>query len=141
MIPSDEALRQHWMRSCWILHMWGQADSNNMVLKPITNCGCDNKIKIVWDTKQNMEAIRNQVLVLTSGCKCKTGCTSEWCSCRKKQQQCTEGCQCLNCTNITDTDTNDKWELAAEEPNEDIDVDELMDWVFGNDTDSESEDT
>ena len=36
------------------------------------------------------------------------------------------------------------WELEAEETNEDIDVDEMVDWVFGedcNDTDSESEDT
>lgn len=32
MIPSTEALFYHWKRTCWILHMWGQADENDMTL-------------------------------------------------------------------------------------------------------------
>ena len=30
MIASDEALMLHWKRTCWVLHMWNQADSSEM---------------------------------------------------------------------------------------------------------------
>ena len=35
MVPSDEALKLHWKRSCWVIHMWKQSDQNRMVLEPI----------------------------------------------------------------------------------------------------------
>ena len=103
----------------------------------------------------NVQTIRERVHVLLRGCKCVTGCATGRCSCKKKEKECSEGCQCLNCTNIStghdkdpeDTEIN---ELVLEESQKTNDeVDELMDWVFGEetdntlspDTDSEEEDT
>ena len=88
MIPSNEALFYHWKRSCWVLHMWRQADKNNMVLQPITEYGwtlSDNKLTVVWDTPENVQAIRARVNLLLKGCKCVTGCTSKRCGCKKKK--------------------------------------------------------
>ena len=31
MIPTDNALLFHWKRSCWVLHMWRQANKNEMI--------------------------------------------------------------------------------------------------------------
>jgi hypothetical protein len=39
MIPSLEALRYHWFRSCWILHLWQQAQCNHMQLAPLQGHG------------------------------------------------------------------------------------------------------
>ena len=53
----------------------------------------------------------------TRGCKCVTGCITGRCSCRRKQKECGEGCQCLYCTNINtvhDKDTEID-ELVIEE--------------------------
>ena len=40
MIASDDALMLHWKRSCWILHMWSQADQNEK--KCSAGCECTN---------------------------------------------------------------------------------------------------
>lgn len=34
------------------------------------------------------------------GCKCKKGCSSSRCGCKKKLSYCGPGCYCINCTNI-----------------------------------------
>jgi len=39
MTASDDTLMLHWKRSCWILHMWSQADQNEMLLLPMTSYG------------------------------------------------------------------------------------------------------
>ena len=39
MVPSVDALWRHWKRSCWIAHMWKQADHNDMQLLPIMSYG------------------------------------------------------------------------------------------------------
>ena len=64
MIPSTEALYYHWKRSCWVVHMWRQGDKNHMDLQPITEYGwslINNKLTVLWDTVENMEAIRQRV--------------------------------------------------------------------------------
>ena len=96
MIPSNEALYYHWKRSCWVLHMFRQADKNSMVLQPITEYGwtiSDNKLTVVWDTPRNMQAIRDRVNLLLKGCKCVTCCTTKRCGCKRKNTHCSEGCQ------------------------------------------------
>ena len=48
-MPSTEALLLHWRRSMWVVHMWHQATSNEIVM-PGTNqihCSTDFKISIV----------------------------------------------------------------------------------------------
>ena len=152
MIPSIEALYYHWKRSCWVLHMWRQADKNNMVLKPITEYSwtlSDNKLTVVWDTPENMQAIRDRVSLLLKGCKCVTCCTTRRCGCKRNNTQCSEGCQCINCLNMPRTEEvedGDLAEIALEETVStditqlDMDTDELVDWVFGEEEDSASED-
>ena len=39
MLPTTDALLLYWKRSCWVLHMWAQADRNTMALKPLTDYG------------------------------------------------------------------------------------------------------
>ena len=141
MLPSTEALFLHWQRSCWVIHMWEQADRNTMTLEPITHHGwniTDEKLTVVWDTPQNIQAVRDRVKLLLRGCKCVTGCTTGRCGCKKMNQHCSEGCECKNCSNITTVENEtDIADIALEEEyrtseNIDSDTDEIMDWVFGN---------
>ena len=141
MILSNESLCFHWKRSCWILQMWRQSDKNTMVLQPITDYGWalnDSKLTVIWDTPTNMQAIRDRVNILLRGCKCATGCSTGRCSCRRNGQQCSEGCQCINCSNVTvaAADSNSELtEIALEEvtvtEEAQQDTEDLMDWVFG----------
>ena len=143
-IPSYDALYLHWQRSCWVMDMWRQADQNTIALKPITEYGwglLETTLTIVWDTPANMEAVRNRVQLLLRGCKCVTGCKTGRCSCKKANRECTEGCQCTNCLNITMSavSTNEPDDEVAETALEEeldeleIETDELIDWVFGED--------
>lgn len=69
--------------------MWQQADKNIMVLEDMTNYGWrldDGNLKVVWDTDENMQSIRKRVEILLQGCKCKTGCTTARCSCKKNKE-------------------------------------------------------
>ena len=88
------------------------------------------------------QPLKQRVMVLTRGCKCKTGCSTGRCGCRKKGIQCLEGCLCINCTNLptsplADTDITEvilretvETDLDSEM---DLDTDELIDWVFWED--------
>ena len=111
-----------------------------MLLQPITQYGwsiTNDKLTIVWDTTENMQAVRDRVKLLMRGCKCVTGCNTR-CSCRRNDRQCSEGCECINCTNIlvNTSEDNEIAEIALEEAVttngiEDEETDELMDWIFG----------
>ncbi len=60
---------------------------------------------------------------------------------KRKAQQCSEGCSCTNCANLLATPPSDRElaEVAVEESvttctgNSDGDMDEVLDWVFGDD--------
>jgi len=147
MVPSTEALYRHWMRSCWVINMWRQADREDMVLPSVSQFGWiidGDKLIVDWDSKENMSEVHERVQQLTRGCKCKTGCGSKRCGCRGKGKKCGVGCGCINCTNtsstteLSTTSTTDDLltisvEECLEEATSDIpdDVDDLMDWVFG----------
>ena len=103
MIPSTEALWRHWQRSCWVIDMWRQADRNTMQVANINSYGwkvVDDTLAIDWDSAENQAVVNERVLLLTKGCKCKTGCTTGRCGCKKKGQSCSEGCSCLHCSNL-----------------------------------------
>ena len=109
--PSTEALRRHWKRSCWVIDMWRQADRNTMQVADITSCGwnvIDGILSIDWDSNENQATVNERVLLLTKGCKCKTGCTTGRCGCQKKGQSCSEGCACLHCSNLPNTSGKEK---------------------------------
>ena len=138
MVPSTEALYLHWRRSCWVLSMWTQSDRNTMVLPPITEHGWtlqDTSLKIIWDTEQNMQKVRERVNILFGGCKCRTGCKSRVCGCRRKQKLCSEGCECTNCGNNASPVHNsdgfsDPDEAAVESSGETEDEAEFADFVL-----------
>ena len=124
MVPSTEALWRHWKRSCWVIEMWSQADRNTMQVADITSCGwnvIDGILSIEWDSDDNQAAISERILLLTKGCKCRTGCTTGRCGCQKKGQSCSEGCMCQHCSNLPKTSGNedksihDSTELEMEE--------------------------
>ena len=154
MLPSNEALFLHWKRACWVLHMWGQAHRNRMILEPMTTYGWDiqdGNLSIVWDSKENLDAVQQRVSALLKGCKGATGCTTRRCSCRKNKRECSVGCDCTNCSNtallqeqITESEVTG---VAIDEEIRGMDeeVDDIVDWVFGeqfgteNDSECEAE--
>ena len=79
--------------------------------------------------------------LLLRGCKCVTGCKTGRCSCKKANRECAEGCQCKDCVNITkvvsavtaNEQDDEVAETALEEELEELEIetDELIDWVFG----------
>ena len=63
--------------------------------------------------------------MLTNECKCGTGCKTLRCNCRKKGYKCSEGCSCINCSNVNrakvqsdDSDIEEEGELEIEACNE-----------------------
>ena len=117
-----------------------------MVLHPHANFGWKvTDESLTFDSESNMEAGRQRVIQLLKGCKCKTGCTTSRCGCRKKNKECSEGCECTNCSNTQsnthtaiDNSEDTLMELSLEEnftENReqflDDEVDEIMDYVFG----------
>ena len=104
-IPSMTALEYHWRRSCWIIHMWQQAECRNMVLAPLNGNGWtqkddENKLCIDWDSEDNMSRVKERVRLLMKGCGCKTGCKTGRCGCRKNGNTCGPGCRCTDCENV-----------------------------------------
>ena len=126
MVPSVDALWRHWKRSCWIIDMWRQADKNTALLKDLTSHGWlrrEDNLVIDWESEGNVKAIEQRVALLTRGCKCKTGCNTLRCGCRKKGERCCEGCACLHCNNLPAPTTQTQTPLPATEVN-DIELEE-----------------
>ena len=96
--------------------MWSQLEHNNMEVVPVTDYGwkiADGKLAIDWPI-ENTRAIQRRVEMLTNGCKCGTSCKTLRCNCRKKGYKCSEGCSCINCSNVN----------GAEVQSDDSDIEE-----------------
>ena len=94
-----------------MLDMWRQANRNEMQVADVTHCGwnvTDGILSIDWDSAENQAAVNERVLLLTKGCKCKTGCKTGRCGCRKRGQSCSEGCECLHCSNLPNSSAIEK---------------------------------
>lgn len=50
-----------------------------------------------WLTQENINKIEGHIAYLMKGCKCKTGCTTRRCRCKKGNLHCGPSCQCINC--------------------------------------------
>ena len=59
----------------------------------------NEQLHIVWDSIENLQQVQKTVDYLTQGCKCKTGCESKRCICKKVSLHCGPSCQCVNCKN------------------------------------------
>ena len=106
MIPSDEALRRHWKRACWVLSVYINnihktiLDSYQPLVGNGWNLSNSNlKITIDWDSEQNMTNIRKTVALMRKGCRCKTSCQSSRCKCKSAGNDC-YGCKCVGCCNL-----------------------------------------
>ena len=85
MIPSTSALWRHWQRTCWAMCYWNQAD-NNMTTEELNNNGWKyerEELIVNWDSEENTKEVQERVDLFTKGCKCRTGCNTHRCSCRK----------------------------------------------------------
>lgn len=142
MIPSDGALERHWKRSQWILSVWKQATSHLIVYPPLVGNGWiqpDPKtLSIDWDSKNNIQHIRSRVALITKGCKCRTGCRTGRCGCKKKGRECNVGCTCENCCNSqltsnthVDLEVLETIESTLTDSDLEDEVDEIMYRVFG----------
>ena len=114
-----------------------------MILQPITQYGWqvnNDLLTFDWDSDENMKAVTQWVEALLKGCRCKTGCRPQWCGCKAKGKQCSEECECTNCSDVHTTpghaqhNTDTLMEVTIEETvadnNQDQeveDVDEIMD--------------
>ncbi len=148
VFPSNEALLLHWKRACWVMDMWGQSDKNRMALEPMTTYGWDiqdGTLSVIWDSQENLDAVRERVSALLKGCKCATGCTTKRCSCRKNRRECSVGCDCTNCSNTTqlqeEVTESEVTVVAIDEVIRGVDeeVDDIIDWVFGDPLDTEDD--
>ena len=89
--PSWEALRRHWLHSCWVSHFWQQAGNNVYHLLDVNEIGwkvVDGYLEIEWDDPNNFEQVKERVRLLLRGCGCKKGCNNRRCSCFKAGGKC-----------------------------------------------------
>lgn len=117
-------------------------------------------LEIVWEVQENVDKARASLEFVLSGCKCKTGCSTRRCSCKKKDRICGPSCSCINCMNSTRTpvpSANDPTDLEVqdllneptedeyvndseddlEEMREDEELADIMEFVFGAESDEE----
>ena len=154
-VPS---LELHWKRCVWVLQYWEKARLQNTVMPSPTQYGWygkDGQLKVHWDTEDNMKKVVDKVDYLTKGCRCKTGCTSKRCKCKKAELHCGPSYQCLNCMNnqqytsqqadseqeevieelaeARKKDGEDESEDSDEDENDimELEIDETMNEVFG----------
>ena len=164
MIPSTDALYRHWLRSCWVIDMWRQANNAEIILKPVDLYGWkieDGKLEFDWDSDANIQRVQTRVQGLLKGCKCKKGCKTNACGCKRRGHSCTEGCQCQECGNLPHSLTHTSIRTDREEREQttrdyedgdssveyhsdasidealDVEVSEIMRSVFGDDSDEE----
>ena len=117
----------------------------------------------MWEVLENIQKAKASLDFVLTGCKCKTGCTTWICSCRKKERECGPSCSCQFCKNMntpthmcsasdeTDLVVQDLLEEKDDETyidDSDYDLDDwrreemeelkaLMEFVFGCESDQE----
>lgn len=145
MIPSDSALERHWKRSCWVLSVWRQANSNNINYSPLNGHGWkqvnSNTLEIDWDSEDNITEVRTRVAFIKKGCGCKMGCVTNRCKCKRNNNHCGPGCACQSCGNLPAQAAPDGREIevaetvdpGGDEYDSDLEaeVDDIMYRVFG----------
>ena len=99
-----------------------------------------NALTIDWDSQENKAAVDTRISGLLKGCKCKAGCSTKRYSYRSKGNECSIGCDCINCTNTQGKGNEDLLDIVVDEylaeVNDEsiglpVDVNDIMDWVFG----------
>ena len=63
-LPSNEALKLHWMRCCWVANLWKQAVNYVTKPLPVDNHGWEfdnDKLCVKWDISENIQAVTQKV--------------------------------------------------------------------------------
>ena len=125
----------------------------------------DGQLHVIWEDAKNVEKSMASIDFL-SGCKCKTGCATRICSCKKKGRHCGPSCTCCFCKNTkqsaketcrhetdlvvedfleehndeiyVDDSDDDLDHFRSEEMNKDEELRALMEFVFGDSSDEEA---
>jgi hypothetical protein len=111
-VPSITSLKYHWQRACWVAQVWEQADLNFVLYPTLTDYGwsiTDDRLSIVWDSKEHLTKVENFRKLWTQGCQClKSHCSNNQCGCRQENKFCGPLCKCgagcLNTGILTDVD-------------------------------------
>ena len=117
-------------------------------------------LKVVWEVQANIDKAKACLEFVLTGCKCKTGCSTRRCSCKKNGRICGPSCGCINCTNSTHTPVPSSSDTAdleiqdllnevvedeyvddsgddLEEMREDEELQDIVNFVFGPESDEE----
>ena len=76
MIPSDEALRRHRKRACWVLSVYEQCTQNNIRYPPLVGNGwnlSNSNLTIDWDSEDKYQKRRYKTFVGTLHCSLENG--------------------------------------------------------------------
>ena len=97
--PTCDSLVQHINRANFQAASWCECLSAEVNLpSPVGNGWTlknDDELEITWMTRPPAP----QSLIECVECKCKTGCLTMRCSCRKAELKCTDLCSCCDCQN------------------------------------------
>ena len=120
-------------------------------------------LEIIWEDEEHQLQAKERIDYILNGCKCKTGCKTDRCKCRKGGHTCGPGCQCLNCINTNlggegqwdeeihemevqgqedieeETYETDEEETYEHTQYEDEGIENIMAMVFGEDEEDEEE--
>ena len=87
----------------------------------------ENALQIHWlSMPAAPESLRQSV-----NCGCRTGCTSQRCSCKRSEVVCTYVCQCTSCGNCLDrplAEEEDTYTYTAIVDDSDSSGDEMNEW-------------
>ena len=118
----------------YICNLWGNAHLPDVYANlPLrTESGWvvneDGTYSLDWNDPTRQQQIGQNMLSLVNGCKCKTGCSSSRCGCRKKSVFCGPGCYCSNCKNVP---------TSSQRP---VDTEDSRDEVLTSDTETSESD-
>ena len=56
-MPSDDSLKLHWLRTCYVVNIWRQADKTLAEYEPLSQWGwCysdEGELIVKWDSEDN----------------------------------------------------------------------------------------
>ena len=121
-MPSTSSLWRHWLRTAYIHTLWHNSNDYDVYSNlpiPENNGWIKNKndeYEIDWEDPTKTSKIKSNMDFLLSGCKCKKGCKTRKCGCKKAGKVCGPGCVCSGCGNFqTDQPMEDNMQEDSDE--------------------------
>ncbi|CAB4045044.1 Hypothetical predicted protein, partial [Paramuricea clavata] len=99
LLPSKDALALHIDRCNYVSFIWRRCLNKEIGAPDFRNHGWEvdesGKVSVKW--LSGLPAMDN--ILESSSCKCKTGCKTKRCGCKKEDMECTVLCFCFDCQN------------------------------------------